>query len=177
MALAWQKLDLEGGGLQSANLRLIRHLKRRKTAYLLWILFPLGAHRIYLDDLPRAFGYAGLTAVTIVLYLSLPGGWALGPAALAILWALYDLVWIERRITRLNKQIRLAEYLRPGNRPPAGFRGRYTDEDSGTAAAAGSEASRNEDRPAGAMAAAHGSARIPSFAEQERILRELAKRK
>ena len=43
-------MDLAGGGLQSANLRLARLLKRRRIAYALLILFPLGAHRLYLED-------------------------------------------------------------------------------------------------------------------------------
>ncbi len=162
MAPAWQKLDLEGGGVQSANLRLVQHLKQRKIAYFLWLLFPVGAHRIYLDDLPLALGYTGLTALAIILRLSLPGAaWALIPAAAAVLWAVYDLVWIERRVTRLNKRIRLAEYLRPGNQAPAGFRGHFTDtEETAAAPAAGAE-----------------SRRVLSFAEQERLLRELTQKK
>ena len=43
-------MDLAGGGLQSANLRLARLLKRRRIAYALLILFPFGAHRLYLED-------------------------------------------------------------------------------------------------------------------------------
>ena len=175
MKRAWENLDLEGGGLQSANRRLVRRLKRRNIAYFLWFLFPLGGHRVSLDDLPRALGYTGLTTAAIILYLSLGNWLLLVPVAIAAAWALYDLVWIDRRVTRINKQIRVAEYLRSDNRPPAGFRGRYTD-DAGMAAAA-TEEPPHDGSPAGAATTPHGRKRIPSFAEQERILRELAKPK
>ena len=175
MKRAWESLDLEGGGLQSANRRLVRRLKRRNIAYMLWFLFPLGGHRLYLDDLPGALGYTGLSAAAIILYLSLGNGLLLVPVAIAIAWALYDLVWIDRRLTRINKQIRVAEYLRSDNRPPAGFRGRYTD-DAGTAATTTEEPPR-DGTPGGATADPLARKRIPSFAEQERILRELAKSK
>ena len=175
MKRAWENLDLEGGGLQSANRRLVRRLKRRNIAYFLWFLFPLGGHRVYLDDLPRALGYTGLTTAAIILYLSLGNWLLLVPVAIAAAWALYDLVWIDRRVTRINKQIRVAEYLRSDNRPPAGFRGRYTD-DAGMAATA-TEEPPHDGSPAGTTTTPHGKKRIPSFAEQERILRELAKPK
>ncbi len=176
MMQAWEKLDFEAGGLQSANLRLVRQLKRRNIAYFLWFLFPVGGHRIYLNDLPRALVYTGLTTAAVVLYLSLANWWALVPVVIAAAWALYDLVWIDRRVTQINKQIRLAEYLRPGNQPPAGFRGRYTD-DTSTAMATDAEESRRNDSPVGTSTTTHGTKRIPSFAEQERMLRELTKPK
>ncbi|MHB8428073.1 MAG: TM2 domain-containing protein [Acidiferrobacterales bacterium] len=176
MKQTWKKLDLEGGGLQSANLRLVQRLKQRNIAYGLWFLFPLGGHRVYLDDHPCALAYTGLTAVAIMLTLSVGILWALVPAAFAAAWAMYDLRWIDRRVTQLNKQIRLAEYLRSDNQPPAGFRGHYTD-DAGTPATAGMEGPRHDGDSAGATATAQGRKRIPSFAEQERLLRELTKPK
>ncbi len=176
MTRAWQKLDLEGGGLQSANLRLVRRLKHRKVAYLMWFLFPLGGHRIYLDDLPRALQYATLTATALILRFSLSWGWALVPAATGAAWALYDLAWIDRRVTALNKRIRVAEYLHAGTAPPTGFSGHYTDGDPpGTAA--GPEAPHNGSGPPDSETLPHGGGRVPSFAEQERLLRELARRK
>ena len=50
MSDAWKRLDLSGGGLQEANLRLAAALRKRRTAYLLWPAFPPGAHRAYLHD-------------------------------------------------------------------------------------------------------------------------------
>ena len=41
MSEAWKHLDLEGEGLQSANLRLVRLMKKRSRAYALLALFPL----------------------------------------------------------------------------------------------------------------------------------------
>jgi len=90
---AWKRLDLSGGGLQEANLRLAAALRRRRTAYLLWLAFPLGAHR--------------------ALGLLLVDARAAGAVALAMLAvALVDLVRLEARLTRLNKAIRMQIYLR-----------------------------------------------------------------
>jgi len=176
MARAWEKLDLEGSGLQSANRRLVRRLKRRITAYFLWVLFPVGGHRIYLEDVPRALIYTGLSAATVVLYWAFAHWFALAPAVIAVAWALCDLVWIDRRITRLNKHIRMGEYLRPGSTPPPGFRGRYTDDLDLAEYTRGKERERGG-HPAAAAAATAAGKRAPSFAEQERMLRELTKPK
>ena len=53
MNTKWREFDLDGGGLQTANLRLARMLRRRSTAYGLLLVFPLGAHRWYLGE-PRS---------------------------------------------------------------------------------------------------------------------------
>ncbi len=175
MTRAWEKLDLEGSGLQGANRRLVRRLKKPITAYLLWFLFPLGAHRIYLEKKIPALAYAGLSALSAVLYLSHAGWIAVAPAVIAIGWALYDLVWIDRRITRLNKQIRMAEYLRPAGGAPAGFQGHYTD-DTGLA---GYIQEKERERGGHAQApqpTARPGKRAPSFAEQEKMLRELTRK-
>lgn len=175
MPSAWEKIDLEGSGLQSANLRLVRRLKKRVTAYMLWVLFPVGAHRIYLADWPRALVYVALSSAAVGLHLSAARWFALVPAAIAGACALYDLIWIDRRVTWLNKQARMGEYLRAGSAPPPGFRGRYTD-DAGL-----DEYIRTKEAETGGhvqpVLSAKTPNRAPSFAEQEKMLRELAKRK
>lgn len=102
MKRSWKRLDLEGGGLQAANLRLARTLRRRGVAYALWLAFPLGAHRWYLKEPWGALAYCGLSAAAAFLP-------ALAAAAAA--FALFDLWWIDRRVTALNKRLRMQAFL------------------------------------------------------------------
>lgn len=150
MSDAWRGLDLGGGGLQAANIRLAQALKRRPRAYGRLAVFPLGLHRAYLDDPRGAWAYriASLAAALAALV-----DWRAAGAITALVLgaAAYDLYWIDRRVTALNKAIRKQVYLSQTAGPPVGFKGRALGED--TAAAE----------------------RAPSFAEQERILRALAR--
>lgn len=181
MSKAWEKIDLEGAGLQAVNQQLVRRLKRRRSAYLLWLLFPLGAHRVYLESRPGSLVYAALTAFALVAWIApVDWRWALLPVTAALGFALYDLFWIDRRVVEINKQLRMAAYLGGGAAPPAGYRGRYTDDD---AARSGldeyvreKEQERGGHQPVDGRAAGPGK-KAPSFAEQEAMLRELAKRK
>ena len=117
MTDAWKRLDLDGGGLQAANLRLARALRKRRTAYLLWVGFPFGAHRWYLREPIGATAYCMRT-------LALFAAWLAGLPALG--FALFDLWWIDRRVTRLNKLLRMRAYLRPGaGGPPPGYTRRF----------------------------------------------------
>jgi hypothetical protein len=149
---AWRGLDLGGGGLQAANIRLARTLKRRSRAYGLLAAFPLGLHRSYLDDSRGAWLYRGTTALAVIGALV---DWRFASVVAVFLAAalVHDIFWIERRVVALNKAIRTKVYLSQAPGAPEGFAGRYTDD---------SELAR--------------AARVPSFAEQERLLRELAAR-
>jgi hypothetical protein len=150
---AWRGLDLGGGGLQAANIRLAQALKRRSRAYGLLAVFPLGLHRAYLDDRRGAWLYR---AASLVALASIAVDWRLAALVAALVAAalLYDCFWIERRLVALNKTIRTRVYLSQAPGAPQGFKGQYTDDDA-------------------AVHAPHA----PSFAEQERLLRELAKRR
>jgi hypothetical protein len=104
-------MDLSGGGLQEANLRLAAALRRRRTAYLLWLAFPLGAHRAYLHDRSGAWGFRlGSAAALGLLLIDLRAAAAAAAAVVAV--ALYDLARMDARVTRLNKGIRMQVYLR-----------------------------------------------------------------
>jgi hypothetical protein len=149
MSAGWRGRDLGGGGLQAANLALAQRLKRRSRAYALLAVAPLGLHRSYLDSPRGAWAWrAAGVAVILLAILDPAAGWA-GAAAL-LLCALAEAFWIDRRITALNKALRRAVYLGHGAAPPPGYAGRDP--------------------------AAPGD-RAPSFAEQERLLRELARRR
>jgi TM2 domain-containing membrane protein YozV len=153
MRSAWRDLDLAGGGLQEANRELARTLRPRRLAYLLWLFFPLGAHRFYLAEPVGGLVYVAASAMLAALHAL---GWtwaAVAPAALLVSLAAFDLWWIDRRVTALNKRLRMQAYLRPVPGAPPGFKGRLTD--------AG-------DPPA---------SRPASFTEQERLLAEIERAK
>jgi hypothetical protein len=164
MSEAWKQLDLDGGGLQAANLKLARLLKRRRRAYALLAVFPLGLHRAYLDESRGAWAYRALT-LTAVAGLAAGTVWLAGAAALALVaWAAYDLRWIDDRVAEVNKALRRQVYLGQAPGAPAGFRGRYAD-DAGAVPPVAAER-REAPAPGG---------RVASFAEQEKLLRELAR--
>jgi len=150
---AWRGLDLGGGGLQAANIRLAQALKRRSRAYGLLAAFPLGLHRAYLDDRRGAWFYRAASVLALAL-IAVDWRFAALVALLIAAALLYDCFWIERRLVALNKAIRTRVYLSQAPGAPQGFKGQYTDDD-----------------------AAVRAPRAPSFAEQEALLRELAKRR
>lgn len=166
----WTKFDLGGGGLQSANLRLTALLRKRGSAYALLALFPLGIHRDYLHDPRGAWLYRGVTTLAIAAYLlGETMITAVGLAALAC-GAIYDMVCLEHVIARINKQLRMQVYLHQAPGAPQDFKGRFFDErqhpdlqDKGPP----------DDRKAPLSESGHP--RMPSFAEQEQLLRELAR--
>ena len=183
MSKAWKELDLEGGGLQSVNAKLAREMRTRPAAYAAWVLFPLGLHRFYLREPLGGSGFLALTIATLGLAFFAPALWWLMPLGIGVLWALVDLWWIDRRVTDYNKELRKQVFLRKGQKPPQDYRGRYTsDEDArreleeyqqvkeaekpGQSGLAGSN-----DRDAG------GKRRMPSFNEQEAMLRQMRKDK
>lgn len=177
MSEAWKKLDLEGGGLQSVNATMTRLMRHRKTAYLLWLLFWLGAHRFYLRSSGLGLAFIVATATTIALYFFAPKV-AIGLLALTCAFALYDLYWIDRRVADLNKALRIQLYLRADQAPPSNYRGRYTDEHVDILA--DYVEAKNQERPADRRVSgdhAGSNKKYSSFSEQEKLLRELAKSK
>lgn len=178
MSEAWKKMDLEGGGLQSLQLRLLRSQKKLPKAYASWLLFPLGLHRIYLKQ-PWFWLYP-LAAIGLLWSgLTLIGGVLLGLIAAA---AIYDLLHIPDWVSQVNKELRKSLWLnKKAPPPPVDFKGRYSDYDSELQSyvktkeqeRAGHPATRNQ--PQGGEKGYGAGKRAPSFAEQERLLAELAK--
>lgn len=172
MGKAWTKLDLEGGGLQSANLRLAALLRKRGTAYALLALFPSGLHRDYLRDRRGAWLYRAGSLFCIAAFLFSQ------PAVSGVLFALLaaaalrDLFGTERLVAQFNKQLRMQIYINQTEGAPQGFKGRYSDD-----ALDEYLQIKDQERAGGEphAAPAHGRpSRVPSFAEQEKLLRELA---
>lgn len=157
MTAKWRELDLQGGGLQAANLRLARALRRRNVAWSLLLVFPLGAHRWYLGERRSAMLFPLLAAVAIACALA---GWtaaALGTLLPLGILLVHDVLTLERRLADANKRLRMAHYLGQGAAAPPGYRGRFGA----------------ETEPADSTA----PQRVPSFAEQEALLREIARRR
>jgi TM2 domain-containing membrane protein YozV len=155
MSEAWKRIDLEGGGLQAANRRLAATLRSRRTAYLLWLAFAVGAHRFYLRSPLGGIAWCVASGATLLLAGALP--WAgVGAALAGLAGAIGELWWIDRRVTQLNKALRMRAYLGAGPGAPPGYRGRFVDD---------------------AQDASAAPPRAPGFAEQERLLAEIERRK
>lgn len=180
MRQAWQELNLHGGGLQSMNARLTRQMKRRRIAYPLCGLFPLGLHRFYLDEPIGGSAYVLLSLAGLGLGIGLGAAWALGSLAIQLGWLMFDLVWIDRRVVTYNKDLRKRHFLQPGASPPEHYKGRYLDEtdfDDYLREKESERAGHQPSRGEGAEQSATESRHIPSFAEQEAMLRELSRRR
>lgn len=176
MTDAWKKLDLEGGGLQSASLQLAQRLKKRLSAYLFWLLFPFGGHAFYLSAPIHGLSYIVLSVIIVLSYHFLAWAPALIPLGLMILLAAYDLFWIDRRLTSLNKTIRMAVYMRKATGAPSNFRGRYSDDNElDTYMKEKDTEKAGHAAPTSPISPRQKSAK--SFAQQEVLLRELAKGK
>ena len=152
----WKQLDLQGGGLQSANLKLAALLKRRPVAYALVALYPLGLHRDYLDDRRGGWLYRTGTGIAFLAWLAGEPMVIWITAILLTAGALRDLLHTEASVATINKALRMRVYLAQTEGPPPGFTGRAEETPAEPAAAAG---------------------RVPSFAEQERLLAELSRRR
>ena len=178
MSDTWKKIDLEGNGLHAVNLAFVQRQKKLRTAYWLWLLFPLGGHRIYLDSNRVGSLYAAATAIGFILLFTI-GGTGAGIWLLEAAFALWDLRWIELRVAKLNKDLRMALYLQGDAAPPGGYRGRYVDNADQTLP--DYVAVKEREIPGVGTATTPSRAdpkrRHPSFSEQEAMLQELAKLK
>ncbi len=177
MSEAWKQLDLEGGGLQSVNLQMNRLKRRPTTAYLLWLFFPLGLHRFYLKSPAIGLLYLAMAAATLFISASVGavGLWLLLPS-LAL--ALYDLHWINGRIIALNKALKVALYMQKEHAPPADFQGRYVDDNETLIEQYSQEKERERaGHPQTGKTAGASHGRVPSFAEQEAMLKALQEKK
>jgi TM2 domain-containing membrane protein YozV len=124
---AWRAQDLAGGGLQAANLKLARLLRRRALAFSLLALFPLGLHRFYLRDTRGGIGFLAASVLGSVAML-FDHVWLAGATGIvAIGFAVRDAVLMEHRIVALNKAIRTSVYLGQSATPHSGFKGRFRD--------------------------------------------------
>lgn len=183
MSEAWKKIDLEGSGLQAANVKLAKLLKRRGVAYSLLMLFPLGVHRAYLGSPAGAWGFrAGFMAILLALWLAPTYIAAAGLGVLLLAFALYDIRWIDNRVAELNKKARLQVLMTTGTPPPVGYKGRYTDDspdmpDNIDEYVKIKEQERGGHTPFDQRTVAEKPKRAPSFAEQEAMLREMFKSK
>lgn len=175
MSEAWKQLDLEGGGLQSANLRLAALLRKRGTAFALLALFPLGLHRDYLHDRRGAWIYRGATLLSGGVWLAGHPLSGLVVMAIAAVCAVRDAFRMENAVARVNKQLRMRVYLGQTAGTPRGFKGHYTDSNDSAPGDAPPARERRDGADGAQSAATHGdNPRVRSFAQQEKMLREMA---
>lgn len=176
MKKAWKQLDLGGEGLQTLNAQYTRQMRRRSMAYAAMLLFPLGVHRWYLREPIGALAYLALSLAAIIGALTLGLTGFAAPAAAAGLFACFDLFWTDRRVVALNKSLRMSRFMRSGAAPPEHYRGRYPD-DGLDEYLHTKENERAGHQPVSAEKpeAPETRRRIPSFNEQEALLRELAR--
>ncbi|WP_308387849.1 TM2 domain-containing protein [Acidithiobacillus sp. AMEEHan] len=186
MPKAWEKLDLKGEGLQSVQIRLQRLQKKTSTAYLSWLGFFLGLHRFYLQQ-PLAWLYPMASLVVVILALTLPWSFPLGLGVLMLLFALIDLRQLGNWVSRFNREQRKAAWFAQQTpAAPKDFQGRPENLDAGQQWEKELREYRNikESERAGHPAApgatskgfTAGSRRM-SFAEQERLLTEISRKK
>jgi TM2 domain-containing membrane protein YozV len=177
MSDAWKQLDLGGAGLQTVNARITSQMRRHRVAYPLAILFPLGAHRFYLGSVGGGLAYLALTAVALGLWFWAAAWMALIPLGLELAFLVFDLFWMDRYIVRFNKELRMAQFMRKGSKPPRNYRGRYTDETDLDGYLQEKEQERAGHQPVDfeALSEFGQKQHIPSLNEQEVMLRELAR--
>ena len=179
MSDAWKQLDLGGAGLQELNRELASQLRSRKRAFARLLAFPLGLHRDYLQHPLGAWLYRGVFAAALAAYFILRRP-CIGGALLVLLTlaALYDIRWIDDRVASLNKQLRMRAFRSRPSTAPQGFRGRMSD-DPADAGLDDWLSVKNRERGGhvlpGADPAFNSSGRAPSIAQQEAMLRELAR--
>lgn len=180
MSEGWKKFDLEGGGLQTLQFHYLKARRKAAAAYGLWLLFPLGLHRIYLKA-PAFWAYPLVTlAVLALLYFHFTlAGAVLAGALLAA--ALYDLFHLPAMLSEFNKNLKKTLWLsKRVPAPPKDYPGRYTDHnDELQEYIQGKETEKVGHAPTPAESASRygRGQRAPSFAEQERMLAELGKMK
>ncbi len=183
MPKAWEKLDLQGAGVQSLQIRLQKLQKKPLWAYLYWCLFPLGAHRFYLEA-AWAWTFPLVTAAVVVLAVFGLAWEAAAVGALMLAVALWDLSRISQWISTYNKELRKASWFaRQTPAAPAHYQGRS---DTGEAPAEWQRELQNYTATKESERAGHPAAQNPankgfapgqrrmSFAEQENLLREIA---
>jgi TM2 domain-containing membrane protein YozV len=177
MSNAWKKLNLEGEGLQSTNLKLVEQMKQRKLAYQLLAIFPSGLHRDYLEEVRGAWVYRLSTIAIVALILMGHGMISLAIFTAIAAFAAYDIRWIEDRVAAINKALRIQAYKnKPATQMPKNFRGRYTDEGLDEYLQL-KEQERGGHVAPGKDPALNSRSRAPSFAEQEALLKAMAKSK
>ena len=176
MSEAWKNknFDLQGQGLQSANARLVTLLKKRSTAYGLLLLFPSGMHRAYLNNKSGAWAYRLTTLLLVALYFFNFKFVATVLLIGLIVFALYDIRWLDDQIVKFNKTLRMQVYMRQSSGAPKGYTGRYNDDTLDDYVKV-KEQERAGHIPIETGNRTKGIKRAPSFAEQEAMLRELAK--
>jgi len=173
MSEYWKTQDLDGDGLQTINQYYSRLKRESKTAYFLCTLFPIGAHQFYLKAHKKGYAYLALTIVSLIA-LTFSNIVALIIFLIEIVILTIDTIQLEDKVNRYNKNLKMNLSLQTNNAPAKDYRGRYTDdspvedyEKIKSNEITAFETKKNNDN----------KSKIYSFAEQERMLREMNENK
>ena len=169
----WKTQDLDGDGLQTINQHYSRLRRESKTAYFLCILFPIGAHQFYLKAHKKGYTYLTLTVASLIA-LAFSSIAALIIFLTEIIMLVIDAIQLEDRVNRYNKNLKMNLSLQTNTAPAKDYRGRYTDdspvedyEKIKSNEITAFETKKNNDN----------KSKVYSFAEQEKLLREMSKEK
>ena len=155
MKKTWQEHDLEGSGLQSINLNYLKYKKDTQKAYLLTAIFPLGIHQFYLGQAKKGSLYIILTLLLLAFANVSPFISAI-IGFIEVMMMFKDIKGMEETVSTYNKELKMKLSLQQDQKTPEDFKGKYTDNDN-------NESSTQQ--------------KILSFAEQEALLKELARQK
>jgi len=176
MSEYWKHQNLDGNGLQTINQQYSRLQKNIRTAYFLCALFPLGVHQFYLKSAGRGTLFLGLSVITIILF-AIPSispifASSLFLAEIALLGI--DILKMDDQVIHFNKNLKMRLSLQTNTSPPEDFRGRYRDETpiDDYVSIKNNEITAFETKKNGA-----GKSRIFSFAEQEKLIKEMHQKK
>ena len=173
MSEYWKHQNLEGNGLQTINQQYARLSRNTKIAYILCLFFPFGLHQFYLKSFVRASLFLSLSMVAVGMYTTSPLISSIFLLTEIILLAV-DVFQIDKRVIDFNKNLKMNLSLQINSAAPKDFQGRYHDDSpiDDYLSLKNNEVTAFETKENKTT-----KNRVYSFAEQEKLLKEMAKKK
>jgi len=170
----WKYQDLQGDGLQTINQQYSRLKLDAGRAYLYCLLFPIGAHQFYLRQSNRVLLYIFLSTSALTCYFLIPlVMWLLVLIEIVIL--VFDIKNIETLVANHNKQLKMNLSLQSDAAPPQDYKGRYTEEEAPIDDYL--EIKNKEITAFEKKKDPVKKSRVYSFSEQEKMLKQMKKKK
>ncbi|OIO60143.1 MAG: hypothetical protein COX57_09340 [Alphaproteobacteria bacterium CG_4_10_14_0_2_um_filter_63_37] len=114
---SWAQFDFEGGGLQAAQLAYRRRSRKPWVARLWWLLlFPLMAHRVYLQGVRGWPWVLGMLALVVVSGFVSPY-----VLVLPVAFQVADVFKLDAMLSEANRRIRQEVFLRSDVAPAPHF--------------------------------------------------------
>ena len=173
MSEFWKNQNLDGNGLQTINQQYARLKRESTTAYLLCALFPLGAHQFYLKAPARGILFLILSLASAAAFFTSPLISTIIIGAELILLVV-DIKNTDRNVVGFNKNLKMNLSLQSNTAAPKNFKGRYHDD---TPIDDYLSIKANEITAFETKKNRSGKPRVYSFDEQEKLLKEMNKKK